>query len=69
MFQHEANGELRICPSCGRELSIENEVLRCPEHGAFFSYGPHLLVRAPEADIQRPQTVLPWEKPTPKRST
>ncbi|NNJ08890.1 hypothetical protein EKD04_000960 [Chloroflexales bacterium ZM16-3] len=48
-----------ICPSCGKQLSIEGDLLRCAEHGEFFRYGPRLLVRVPSKDAAA--ALMPWQ--------
>ena len=53
-----------VCPSCGGRLAQENELLVCTQHGAFFSYGPHLLVRVPDKSTPVKSTSLPWEMST-----
>ena len=51
-----------ICPQCDKTLQCDNDVLCCDEHGVFFRYGPHLIVRcAPELQAQPILTLLPWE--------
>ena len=50
-----------ICPECNQGLRTEGQELRCAEHGAFFAYGPQLLVRCP-APEQPASTLMPWEK-------
>jgi uncharacterized Zn finger protein (UPF0148 family) len=60
MFQREPS-ETYHCPNCGRELKQERGELRCSEHGAFFAYGPQLLVRAPEGEERSSKTPMPWE--------
>jgi uncharacterized Zn finger protein (UPF0148 family) len=61
MFQRERNTTVHTCPNCGRELKQERGELRCTEHGAFFAYGPSLLVRAPREE-RTAKIVMPWEK-------
>ena len=52
-----------VCPDCSNALHREDELLRCDEHGAFFIYGPQLLVRcAPELQEQAVLTLLPWQR-------
>ena len=64
MFQRETRVEGETCPECGAKLAIERDLYVCKEHGAFFAYGPQLLVRAPRSSAkQPPDFVLPWEKP------
>ena len=52
---------IRNCPDCGGKLSSDQDLLYCKEHGAFFVYGPQLLVRAPRQDINLPDALLPRE--------
>ena len=61
MFQREKT-DTYTCPNCGRELRKERGELRCAEHGAFFVYGPNLVVRAPERTERETKIQLPWEK-------
>jgi hypothetical protein len=56
----EPDGETPSCPTCGAPLSAEERLLRCPEHGLFFRYGPRLLVRIPlEREVG--EDLLPWQ--------
>jgi hypothetical protein len=48
------------CPSCGAQLVVEGELLRCAEHGAFFIYGRHLLVRVPRQGASE-APLMPWQ--------
>lgn len=59
-YQREGTGHYR-CPACGSQLTSERDLLRCDQHGEFFAYGPHLLVRAPRNADRLPDTLLPWE--------
>jgi uncharacterized Zn finger protein (UPF0148 family) len=61
MFKQETI-ETPNCPNCGTELLEDQGELRCDEHGAFFAYGPNLLVRsaATEQD-NHPNVQMPWE--------
>lgn len=54
-----AAARIQVCPSCGKQLTAEGDLLRCPEHGEFFSYGPRLLVRVPRKDL--PEPIMPWQ--------
>ena len=49
------------CPECGMRLVQDGDVLVCANHGAFFAYGPHLLVRAAQAQPQPPRVPMPWD--------
>jgi hypothetical protein len=63
MFQRELNSENLMCPECGAKLATERDLYVCKDHGAFFAYGPQLLVRAPRPSLKQPaDSVLPWEK-------
>jgi hypothetical protein len=54
------NSQGRTCPNCGEQLERDGELLRCQQHGLFFSYGPRLLVHTPQAEAaQRP--LMPWQ--------
>jgi len=63
MFQRESDIRAYTCPDCGSKLVKERDLLRCQSHGAFFAYGPQLLVRAPCENGTSPEevVVLPWE--------
>jgi hypothetical protein len=63
MFQREINGGVYTCPDCGSKLVRERDQLHCEKHGAFFAYGPQLLVRVPRDSIHPPDVLLPWEDP------
>jgi hypothetical protein len=52
---------LDACPTCNTTLLRENGILRCEAHGAFFAYGPQLLVRLPRMNGKLADTLLPWE--------
>ncbi|MEN9937960.1 MAG: hypothetical protein RLZZ387_4539 [Chloroflexota bacterium] len=54
------------CPKCRAALTSDNGLLRCEAHGVFFSYGPHLLVRAPRLNGKGPETPMPWESRKPR---
>ena len=58
----------RKCPDCGNKLAIERDLFHCKEHGAFFTYGPQLLVRAPRQSTRLPDVLLPWENHPIRRS-
>lgn len=49
----------QVCPGCGKPLASEGDLLRCAEHGEFFSYGPRLLVRVPRKGVAAP--LMPWQ--------
>jgi hypothetical protein len=61
MFKRETRAESQICPDCGAKLAQERELLLCQDHGAFFAYGPQLLVRAPRPVAKSSEVELPWE--------
>jgi len=61
MFKRETQVESQICPDCGAKLVQERELLLCKDHGAFFAYGPQLLVRAPHPVAKSGEAELPWE--------
>jgi hypothetical protein len=61
MLQQELKDIMYTCPNCGSKLVRDQELLRCESHGAFFAYGPQLLVRAPRANTRRSEVLLPWE--------
>ena len=61
MFEHETRAETHVCPDCGERLAQERDLLLCKEHGAFFAYGPQLLVRAPRSVGKSSEPALPWE--------
>ena len=61
MFKRETQAESQICPDCGVRLEQERELFMCKEHGAFFAYGPQLLVRAPRPATKAGEAALPWE--------
>jgi hypothetical protein len=56
-----ANLSAPVCPSCGGKLSNERGLLVCAQHGSFFAYGPHLLVRAPHKGSEERGVPMPWE--------
>ena len=49
------------CPLCHAALAHEQGALRCETHGAFFAYGPQLLVRLPRAHGKQADALMPWE--------
>jgi predicted RNA-binding Zn-ribbon protein involved in translation (DUF1610 family) len=61
MFQRENNVRAYTCPNCGNKLTGDRDLLRCEDHGAFFAYGPQLLVRAPRENGKHHETLMPWE--------
>jgi len=61
MFQRQIQQEVLVCPDCGGKLSPERDLLICNEHGAFFTYGPQLLVRAPHPTTKSAEPSMPWE--------
>ena len=61
MLMQEQITTTYVCPSCGKRLVNDHGTLRCSEHGAFFAYGPQLLVRAPEPEQRFQNPTLPWE--------
>ena len=61
MFQRQTQHEVLVCPDCGGKLSLERELLICNEHGAFFIYGPQLLVRASRPVGKPAEPPMPWE--------
>ncbi len=63
MFEREVHAETTTCPECGATLVHERDLLICKEHGAFFAYGPQLLVRAPHT-AKPANPLLPWETRT-----
>lgn len=67
MFARQLDATARTCPDCGSLLASERELFRCAEHGAFFTYGPRLLVRVPQAAAKPPTPVLPWENQSMRR--
>ncbi len=63
MVQRETWVATPTCPDCGAKLTIDRDLLLCEEHGAFFAYGPMLLVRAPRPAPKGSEVQLPWETP------
>ena len=61
MFQRQTQQEVLVCPDCGSKLSPDRNLLICDEHGAFFTYGPQLLVRAPRPATKTAEPSMPWE--------
>jgi hypothetical protein len=62
MFQRQIQPASQMCPDCGTKLSPERDLLYCKEHGAFFVYGPQLLVRAARSATKPSEASLPWER-------
>lgn len=48
------------CPTCGEYLRHEGDLLRCAQHGLFFTYGPSLLVTVPHTTVAQPP-LMPWQ--------
>jgi hypothetical protein len=62
MFQRQKiQQEVLVCPDCGGKLLSERDLLICNEHGAFFTYGPQLLVRASRPATKSAEPSMPWE--------
>jgi hypothetical protein len=61
MFQRQVQQEVLVCPDCSGKLLQERELLICNQHGAFFLYGPQLLVRAPRPTSKPAEPAMPWE--------
>jgi hypothetical protein len=61
MFQRQIQQDVLVCPDCGGKLSSERDLLICNEHGAFFTYGPQLLVRAARPATKPAEPSMPWE--------
>jgi hypothetical protein len=68
MFQREADTRAYTCPDCGSKLVNERDLLHCKTHGAFFAYGPQLLVRMASENGKRHHTLMPWENTASTRS-
>jgi hypothetical protein len=68
MFQRESDTRAYTCPDCGSKLTIERDLLHCKSHGAFFAYGPQLLVRAASENGKRHEPLMPWESVSTTRS-
>jgi hypothetical protein len=68
MIQRHIQPESQTCPDCGSKLALERDLLLCEEHGAFFVYGPQLLVRAPRPATKSAEVQLPWENPRARRA-
>jgi hypothetical protein len=68
MFQRETDIRAYTCPDCGSKLARERDLLRCENHGAFFAYGPQLLVRAPRENGKHYEPLMPWENQATARS-
>jgi hypothetical protein len=62
MVQREFSTTEYECPVCNKKLIKDDTMLRCEMHGAFFAYGPHLLVRVPEKNANHSSPLLPWER-------
>lgn len=60
MRKDTSSEQPRLCPSCGEELAAEGDLLRCERHGAFFSYGPRLLVRVSQQQAEAAE-LMPWQ--------
>ncbi len=63
MFERQLSNETHFCPQCKQKLIQRETDFLCSEHGVFFVYGSHLLVRSPRTDDEKAQIQLPWEKP------
>ena len=61
MFQREVDARAYTCPNCGAKLAKDRDVLRCENHGAFFAYGPQLLVRVRHENGKQHAALMPWE--------
>lgn len=61
MFKRETHVESLTCPECGAKLSQDRDVYLCKDHGAFFQYGPQLLVRAAGSAAKPADALMPWE--------
>jgi hypothetical protein len=61
MFQRQIQHEVLVCPDCGGKLLPERELLICNQHGAFFMYGPQLVVRASRPTTKPVEPEMPWE--------
>jgi hypothetical protein len=59
---HRTPKNTPTCPKCSAALARDNGVLRCEAHGAFFAYGPQLLVRVPRPNGKLAEAPLPWEQ-------
>ena len=68
MFQRESDVRAYTCPDCGSKLTRERDLLRCENHGAFFAYGPQLLVRAPRENGKHFEPLMPWENQSTTRT-
>jgi hypothetical protein len=55
-----------VCPTCGEQLRREADLLRCTQHGLFFSYGPKLLVAVASPTVAQPP-LMPWQTLEGKR--
>ena len=61
MFERQIQHEVLVCPDCSGKLLPERELLICNQHGAFFMYGPQLLVRASRPATKPAEPSMPWE--------
>lgn len=62
MKREVSNGtQVHACPMCGTLLVRDGDLLTCSQHGAFFAYGPQLVVRAPAQHVRLQNAPLPWE--------
>jgi hypothetical protein len=57
----ERDIEVPVCPDCGKKLFADRDLLLCKEHGAFFAYGPQLLMRVAQPVAKNADASLPWE--------
>jgi uncharacterized Zn finger protein (UPF0148 family) len=61
MSKDTSSEQPRHCPSCGEPLvAAEGDLLRCARHGAFFRYGPRLLVRVSQPEPEA-AVLMPWQ--------
>ena len=68
MFQRDPDTRAYTCPDCGSKLIREHDLLHCESHGAFFTYGPQLLVRAPRENGKHYEPLMPWESQSSARA-
>ena len=55
-----------MCPICGQALAEGDGFWVCADHGKWYLYGAHLLVRAPSAEAKATErVVMPWERLVP----
>jgi hypothetical protein len=59
-MKQQTTDQTRICPTCGRDLRCDGELLRCETHGLFFAYGPRLLVHAAHT-AEAKGSLMPWQ--------